>query len=425
MIKSKKYINRELSWLDFNARVLQEAANDKVPLLERLRFIGIFSNNLDEFFQVRFATVQRIAQSEKTGKKIFGGQSAVNLLRSITKKVIEQQSESMNILSKIENKLKDEHIYFINEKQVLKDHESFLKEYFIQNVSPALMTIMINEEEAQDFSDNLAFLVVKLNLNETESSFLTDYVERMRTLEDEVLIAMVGKYTELQDAYMSVSEALKHAGVKHSTNVRIEFVDSEDWSPEDLQRVGGILVPGGFGIRGIEGKIKMIKFARENNIPFLGICLGMQCAVIEFARNVCGIKNANSKEVDKTCMNAVIDIMADQKSKDIKGGTMRLGAYPCKIRQGTHTHEVYEGEDEVFERHRHRFEVNNAHVMELENHGMTFSGKSPDGNLVEIIELKDHPYFIGCQFHPEFLSRPHKPHPLFQGLIKAAKQRTK
>ena len=265
----------------------------------------------------------------------------------------------------------------------------------------------------------------KLSLNETESSFLTDYVARMRTLENEVLIAMVGKYTELQDAYMSVSEALKHAGVKHSTNVRIEFVDSEDWSPEDLRRVGGILVPGGFGTRGIEGKIKMIKFARENNIPFLGICLGMQCAVIEYARNVCGINNANTKEVDDNCMNAVIDIMADQKSQDNKGGTMRLGAYPCKIRQGTHTHEVYEGEDEVFERHRHRFEVNNAHVMELENHGMTFSGKSPDGNLVEIIELKDHPYFIGCQFHPEFLSRPHKPHPLFQGLVKAAKQRIK
>ena len=170
MIKSKKYINRELSWLDFNSRVLQEAANDKVPLLERLRFIGIFSNNLDEFFQVRFATVQRIAQSEKTGKKIFGGQSAENLLRSITNKVIEQQSESMNILSKIENKLKDEHIYFINEKQVLKDHESFLKEYFIQNVSPALMTIMINEEEAQDFSDNLAFLVVKLNLKTSDKN---------------------------------------------------------------------------------------------------------------------------------------------------------------------------------------------------------------------------------------------------------------
>ena len=131
------------------------------------------------------------------------------------------------------------------------------------------------------------------------------------------------------------------------------------------------------------------------------------------------------KEVDDNCMNAVIDIMADQKSTDSKGGTMRLGAYPCKIRQGTHTHQVYEGEDEVFERHRHRFEVNNAHVMELENHGMTFSGKSPNGNLVEIIELKDHPYFIGCQFHPEFLSRPHKPHPLFQGLIKAAQQRTK
>ena len=194
----------------------------------------------------------------------------------------------------------------------------------------------------------------KLSLNEIESSFLTDYVARMRTLEDEVLIAMVGKYTELQDAYMSVSEALKHAGVKHSTNVRIEFVDSEDWSPEDLRRVGGILVPGGFGTRGIEGKIKMIKFARENNIPFLGICLGMQCAVIEYARNVCGINNANTKEVDDNCMNAVIDIMADQKSQDNKGGTMRLGAYPCKIRQGTHTHEVYEGEDEVFERHRHR-----------------------------------------------------------------------
>lgn len=171
MKKSIKYINRELSWLDFNSRVLQEAANDKVPLLERLRFIGIFSNNLDEFFQVRFATVQRIAQSDKTGKKIFGGQSADDLLKAITKKVIEQQAESMYILSKIEKKLEDEQIYFVNEKQVLKVHEPYLKEYFIQNVSPALMTIMINEDEGQDFSDNLAFLVVKLNLGTVDKNF--------------------------------------------------------------------------------------------------------------------------------------------------------------------------------------------------------------------------------------------------------------
>lgn len=264
-----------------------------------------------------------------------------------------------------------------------------------------------------------------IELNNEESSFLKDYVSTMQSINDEVVIAMVGKYTELHDAYMSVSEALKHAGVGQSVSARIEFVDSENWTPEQLEKVGGILVPGGFGTRGIEGKIKMIQFARENAIPFLGICLGMQCAVIEFARNVCGLRNANSREVDADCSNAVIDIMTDQKSKNNKGGTMRLGAYPCKIRQGTLTSKVYRGSEEVFERHRHRFEVNNAHVMELENHGMTFSGKSPDGNLVEIIELSDHPYFIGCQFHPEFLSRPHKPHPLFEGLIKAAIERLK
>lgn len=264
-----------------------------------------------------------------------------------------------------------------------------------------------------------------IELNNEESSFLNDYVSTMQKINSEVIIAMVGKYTELHDAYMSVSEALKHAGIGQSVSVRIEFVDSEDWTPEQLEKVGGILVPGGFGTRGIEGKIKMIQFARENAIPFLGICLGMQCAVIEFARNVCGLKNASSREVDTDCSNAVIDIMTDQKSKNNKGGTMRLGAYPCKIRQGTLTSKVYEGSEEVFERHRHRFEVNNAHVMELENHGMTFSGKSPDGNLVEIIELSDHPYFIGCQFHPEFLSRPHKPHPLFRGLIRASIDRLK
>ena len=240
-----------------------------------------------------------------------------------------------------------------------------------------------------------------------------------------VRIAVVGKYVELPDAYISVTEALHHAGIENDADVRINWVNSEQIESDDtdLEEVfagcKGILVPGGFGDRGIEGKIRAIQYAREHKLPFLGLCLGMQCAVIEFARHVCGMSDAYSTEFDSETTHPVIDLMESQKNVTDKGGTMRLGAYPCKIRKGTHTYEAY-GEEMVNERHRHRYEFNNAYRKDLQNAGMVIAGTLPDDSLVEIIEIKDHPWFVGSQFHPELKSRPNHAHPLFREFLKAA-----
>ena len=225
---------------------------------------------------------------------------------------------------------------------------------------------------------------------------------------------------------MSVVESIKHAGYANEVDVKIGFVDSETINAENakdkLGKFNGIIVPGGFGNRGIEGKIQTVKYARENNVPFLGICLGMQMAVIEFARDVLELKDADSVEFNPDTKNPVIHIMEDQKNITKKGGTMRLGAYPCILAKGTLASDLY-GSKEISERHRHRYEFNNAYKKEMEQKGMIFSGTSPDGNLVEIVEIKEHPYFIAAQFHPEFKSRPDRPQPLFVGLIKNAKNR--
>ncbi len=240
---------------------------------------------------------------------------------------------------------------------------------------------------------------------------------------NEVTIAMVGKYVQLRDAYLSVVEALKHGGFANQVRVRIQWVDaeqlSEETAPSLLNGVDGIVVPGGFGYRGIEGKIVAIKYARENGIPFLGLCLGLQCAVIEFARNVCGLKGANSTEFDEETRYPVIALMDEQRRVVQKGGTMRLGAYPCFLKPGTKIAEIY-GTQLVYERHRHRYEVNPRYHETLEKHGLTLCGISPDGKLVEAIELTDHPFFVATQFHPEFKSRPNRPHPLFTAFISAA-----
>ena len=247
-------------------------------------------------------------------------------------------------------------------------------------------------------------------------------VGRILSAEKEVDIALVGKY----DAYLSVVEALSHAGYAFGTKVNIHWINSEVLEEEkpDLREVfkgiDGIVVPGGFGYRGVEGKIETIKYARTNNIPFLGLCLGMQCAVIEFARDVCGMKDANSTEFDAETPYPVIDLMPDQEDVTEKGGTMRLGIYPCKLTEGSKARELYGGQEIVYERHRHRYEVSNALRPELEKAGLSICGTSPDGRLVETIELKDHPYFEATQAHPEFKSRPNRPHPLFVGLVKAA-----
>jgi CTP synthase len=236
-------------------------------------------------------------------------------------------------------------------------------------------------------------------------------------------IALVGKYIELPDAYMSVSEALRHAGWAHGRDIAIRWVDSESLTPanlgEKLGAAAGVVVPGGFGHRGIEGKVLAARYAREQKVPYLGLCLGLQCGVIEFARDVVGKTDANSTEFDLFTQDPVIDFMPDQRELEEKGGTMRLGLYPARLTPGSKAAAAY-GEEVVYERHRHRFEVSNRYREMLEQAGMVLSGQSPDGRLVEIVELRDHPWFVASQFHPEFRSRPDRPHPLFSGFVAAA-----
>ncbi len=258
----------------------------------------------------------------------------------------------------------------------------------------------------------------------TEWSEMVESIRRART--HCVEIGLVGKYVGLHDAYLSVAEALHHAGFYHNVHINIHWIDSEKITEENvdsmLSDLDGILVPGGFGMRGIEGMILAAKYARERKLPYLGICLGMQIAVIEFARNVADIRDANSGEFDEQCMNKVIDFMPGQSDDIDKGGTLRLGAYPCAIKPGTGMEKCY-GELMISERHRHRYEFNNEYRARLTEHGLVISGVSPDNRLVETVELQDSPFFIGVQFHPEFKSRPNRPHPLFKGFIGAAAKR--
>ena len=273
------------------------------------------------------------------------------------------------------------------------------------------------------------YLVKQLGLTATKQPDTKPWeklVERVRKQKPSVKVALVGKYVELQDAYMSVREALKHAAIANDVEVEIGWVHSADLEKDKgwdiIQSSDAILVPGGFGSRGIEGKVMAARYAREKKVPYLGLCLGMQVMCIDFARGVLGHEDANSSEFDRGTEYPVIDLMLDQRSITDMGGTMRLGLYPCVLQKGSKAAEAY-GEEEVQERHRHRFEFNNRFKEDFEKGGMVFSGMSPDGKLVEIAEIKDHPFMVASQFHPEFLSRPMKPHPLFAGLIKAAKEK--
>lgn len=276
--------------------------------------------------------------------------------------------------------------------------------------------------QAQDMDD---LVLENLNIEATGEAQLDDWkhlLDNLSKIDKTIKIGLVGKYVELQDAYLSVAESLRHAGYEVHADIDIHWINSQDVTPQNykeiLSEVDGIVVPGGFGDRGIEGKILTLNYAREENVPVLGICLGMQLATVEFARNVAGLTGANSSELDEHTPHAIIDLMPEQKDVVDLGGTLRLGSFPCVIKEGTKARELYQV-SEVDERHRHRFEFNNAYKEQLEEAGMVFSGTSPDGRLVEMIELKDHPYYVGVQFHPEFQSRPTRPHPLFSGLIKA------
>ncbi len=266
-----------------------------------------------------------------------------------------------------------------------------------------------------------------LPIRRSNIKYWEDLIETVNNLNEEIEIALVGKYVELHDAYLSVMESLKHAGYKHNLKININWVDSESLEKnncnlkEVFKNSKGILVPGGFGQRGIEGKIKACEYARVNNIPYLGLCLGMQIAVIEFARNVCHIEDASSREFNETCKNPVIDLMAEQKTIINMGGTLRLGNYECTIKKNTLTSKIY-NTDKILERHRHRYEFNNKYKEELEKNGLVFAGINEPSNLVEIIENPKLSFFVACQFHPEFKSRPNRPHPLFDAFIGAAKK---
>ena len=271
--------------------------------------------------------------------------------------------------------------------------------------------------------DDIVLKHFNLTAKEADMEEWTSLVERVDNLKDEVRIALVGKYVELHDAYISVVESLKHAGYKHNSKVKIDWIQSEDITEENvheyLKEADGILVPGGFGDRGVEGKITTIKYARENKIPFFGICLGMQLAAVEFARNVCGLTGAHSSELDPNTPYPIINLLPDQENVVEMGGTLRLGSYPCTLTEGSQAHKEY-GEINITERHRHRYEFNNFYRERLTDKGLVLSGVSPDGRLVEIVELPEHPWFVAGQFHPEFKSRPEKAHPLFAGFIKAS-----
>jgi CTP synthase len=275
--------------------------------------------------------------------------------------------------------------------------------------------------------DRLVCERLRLEVKEPDLRPWAAMVDRIRQPKERVRVGIVGKYTELTDAYTSIREALVHGGIANEVGVDLQWIASDRLTDQAaagtaLSRVDALLVPGGFGDRGIEGMVQAVRWARENELPFFGICLGLQVAIIEFARTVCQLPETNSSEFEAECENPVIALMDSQRSVEDLGGTMRLGAYPCRLRPGSRAARIY-GADDVSERHRHRYEVNNAYRDILAEFGMRCTGLSPDGSLVELIELPDHPWYFGCQFHPELKSRPMQPHPLFASFIAAAVQR--
>ena len=379
---------------------------ESLPFLEAIRQVGIEENDEDVIY-IHVTLLPYISGSNELKSKPT--QHSVKELQSLG---IKPDILVCRADGTIPDGMKEKMALFCNVK----------KKNIIENttVSDLYEVPLMLEEQG------LAEVVcekLRLENREPKNENWKKMIDNIKNLENKnVNIAIVGKYIQLEDSYLSVIESLKHGGFANNTKVNIELVDCEKIKPETakeiLEKYNGILVPGGFGTRGVEGKIETIKYARENNIPFLGICLGMQMAVIEFARNVAKIDDANSAELDENCKNPVIHIMDTQKDITKKGGTMRLGAYPCKIKSDSLAYKIY-GKDIISERHRHRFEYNNDYKDILEKNGLICSGTSPDGSLVEIVEIPEHKFFIAGQFHPEFKSRPDKPAPLFVEFVKA------
>lgn len=296
------------------------------------------------------------------------------------------------------------------------------KKNVIQNLDVETLYEAPLAMEKEHLAD-IACECLKLDCPEPDITEWQNMVDTLKNLENDVTVALVGKYTALHDAYISVVEALKHGALAHKSNVNIKWIDSEEINDENvaeaLSDVSGVIVPGGFGSRGIEGMISSIRYARENNIPFLGLCLGMQLSIVEYARHIVGFTDAHSVELDPSTNHPVINLMEDQNGVEDIGGTLRLGAYPCVLTEGSKARELY-GTETISERHRHRYEVNNYYRDDLTKAGMLLSGLSPDGRIVEMVEVPDHPWFVATQAHPEFKSRPNHPHPLFKGFLGAA-----
>lgn len=378
---------------------------ESLPFLEAIRQVGIEQSEEDVMY-IHVTLLPYISGSNELKSKPT--QHSVKELQSLGIKpnVLVCRSEL-----KIQDGMKEKIALFCNVR----------KENVIQNSTVEILyeaPLMLEKEGLA----NVVCNHLRLKNNKSNNEEWEKLIKRIKNLQNKnIKVAIVGKYIELEDSYLSVVESLKHGGYSNDVQVKIEFINSEKIDEKNVEKIlsefTGIIVPGGFGNRGIQGKIETIKYARENNIPFLGICLGMQLAVIEFARNVLGIEDANSTELADT-QNPVIHIMEQQKDIKEKGGTMRLGKYPCKIKENSLAKNIY-NKDIIYERHRHRYEYNNEYKKKLEENGLICSGISPDGNLVEIIEVKEHKFFIASQFHPELKSRPNKPAPLFSEFIKS------
>ena len=378
---------------------------ESLPFLEAIRQVGIEQNEEDSLF-IHVTLLPFISGSNELKSKPT--QHSVKELQGlgIRPDILVCRSDA-----EIPNGMKEKIALFCNVKK-----ENVIENKTVSNLYE--VPLMLEKE-------GLAKAVctkLKLKNKAPNNKEWEEMINRIKNIKDKAInVAIVGKYVDLEDSYLSVIESVKHGGFANNTKVNIELVDCEKVNSSSakkiLKKYDGIIVPGGFGNRGIEGKIETIKYVREHNIPFLGICLGMQMAVVEFARNVLCLKDANSEEFDKKSENQVIHIMEDQKTITKKGGTMRLGSYPCKIKPNTLAYKIY-GKELIHERHRHRYEFNNSYKEILEKNGLVCSGTSPDGSLVEIIELPKNNFFIAGQFHPEFKSRPDKPAPLFSNFIK-------